>query len=166
MVYGQPPPLYLPYLVGESSNHCVDRMKQHLLQAQNRMKIQANHRLARWFTVGDWVWLKLHPHKQATLKPRHYQKLANKYSGPFRITASIGPIAYKLALPPSVKIHNVFHVSLLKAFHVTLPTVIQIPDWLQGLAATDSTPLPEEILDKRIHQRQQKVLVKWTNTPV
>lgn len=49
VVYGQPPPVHLPYLLGESSSFVVDHslqkqqeiitmLKFHLLQAQNRMK--------------------------------------------------------------------------------------------------------------------------------
>ena len=95
------------------------------------MKIQVDkHRSERNFRVGHWVWLKLHPYKQPTLQQRHHQKLANKYLGPFRIPATVGPVAYKLGLPSSIKVHNVFHFSLLMLFRGHLPTAIHIPDWL------------------------------------
>ena len=44
------------------------------------------------------------------------KKLAPKFCGPLEIQSRIGPMAYELALPPSIKIHNVFHVSLLKKY--------------------------------------------------
>ena len=39
-----------------------------------------------------------------------------RYVGPFAILARVGLVAYKLGLPPTVKVHPVFHVSLLKAY--------------------------------------------------
>ncbi|GJS92255.1 V-type proton ATPase subunit A3 [Tanacetum coccineum] len=79
-VYGIPPPIHVPYLGGLSKVEVVDKtlkdreefiktLKFHLLRAQNRMKQQADKgRSERQFGIGDWVLLKLQPHRQVTLK--------------------------------------------------------------------------------------------------
>ena len=41
-------------------------------------------------------------------------KLRSKFVGPFRITECIGSQSYRLDLPSTWRVHNVFHVSLLK----------------------------------------------------
>ncbi|KAB5587831.1 Retrotransposable element Tf2 [Ceratobasidium theobromae] len=61
------------------------------------------------FKIGDKVWLlgmnirSQHPNK----------KLDHKRYGPFPILKCIGSHTYRLSLPASMQVHNVFHVSLL-----------------------------------------------------
>ena len=125
-VYGQLPPSPTSYLKGCSKVQAVDQLLQHsatmlahlrenLHQAQNRMKQQVDqHRSERQFQEGDQVFLRLQPYKQTSLKDKGCQKLSPKFDGPYQVLQRIGEVAYKLALPPTAKIHPVFHVSCLK----------------------------------------------------
>ncbi|GKC15734.1 reverse transcriptase [Tanacetum coccineum] len=77
VLYGQTPPIRIPYVSGESRVDSVDRtliareevvraLKFHLKRTQDRMKAQADkHRSERQFMVGDWVYLKLQPHQDS-----------------------------------------------------------------------------------------------------
>lgn len=49
------------------------------------------------------------------------KKLAPKWVGPFRILQKVGSLSYKLDLPGHLKLHNVFHVTLLKKYIGTPP---------------------------------------------
>ena len=42
--------------------------------------------------------------------------LTPRYCGPFEILARMGPVAYQLAFPCNLSIHNVFHISILKKY--------------------------------------------------
>ena len=44
-------------------------------------------------------------------------KLSSRFIGPYEVIEKVGPVAYRLALPPDLKkIHNVFHVSMLRRY--------------------------------------------------
>jgi len=174
-LYGRAPPRLINYLDGASPVSEVDRtlqardellqqLKGHLIHYNNRMKQYADaKRREVKFHVGDWVYLKLQPYRQQSVFRRAHQKLANKYFGPFQITAEIGPVAYRLALPRESKVHPVFHVSLLKkrygddtSISATLPPFSE-----------DAGPLiePLQILDYRWVKKGTKfateALVQW-----
>ena len=64
------------------------------------------------FNIGDKVWL------QAKQIKVHQQsaKLGPKQLGPFEVTEVRSDVDYKLALPPALKVHNVFHVNRLSPY--------------------------------------------------
>jgi hypothetical protein len=69
--------------------------------------------------------------KKSLLKLGRCTKLAAGYCSPFEILDMIGPVAYMLAFPATIKVHNVFHMALLKKYvhdpnHVTDCTLIQV----------------------------------------
>src|SRR5207302_3579028 len=74
------------------------------------------------FSVGDQVLLSLSHIHLASQAQRPSKKLQAHFIGPYPIIAKVSPVTYKLGLPPSLNIHLVFHVSLLRAY--TSPSTI------------------------------------------
>jgi hypothetical protein len=102
------------------------KIKHNLKVSQDRKKIYADKgRTHREFKVGDHVFLKVKANK-SSLKLGNCSKLAARYCGSFEILERIGPVAYMIALPASMIIHNVFHVSLLKKY---IPDANHVIDW-------------------------------------
>ncbi|KAL0561186.1 hypothetical protein IC582_001607 [Cucumis melo] len=68
------------------------------------------------FDVGDMVFLKVAPLK-GVLRFEKKGKLSPRFVRPFEILERIGPVAYRLTLPPSFSaVHDVFHVSMLRKY--------------------------------------------------
>ncbi|GJS31050.1 putative reverse transcriptase domain-containing protein [Tanacetum coccineum] len=64
-----------------------------LLRAQNKMKQQADKgRSERNFEAGDWVLLKLQPHRQVTVRKGKQHKFSPKYYGPFKLKGYKGEV--------------------------------------------------------------------------
>ena len=94
----------------------LDIAKAYLEKASKKMKKYADkHRRDLEFQVGDMVMVKLLPQQYKVF--RHVHKgLVRRYEGPFPITKKIGRVSYRVELPSKMKIHPVFHVSMLKPY--------------------------------------------------
>ncbi|XP_057744861.1 uncharacterized protein LOC130962701, partial [Arachis stenosperma] len=80
---------------------------------------------------GDHVFLKVTP-TTGVGRAIKAKKLNPRYIGPFQILERIGPVAYRMALPPHLSnLHDVFHVSQLRKYtpdasHVLEPESVQL----------------------------------------
>ena len=87
-LFGYPPPRLMDYILGTNNVNSVDMhfrtrqqllalLKQNLVATQERMKLNADkHRTERKFAEGDWVYLRLLPYKQKSMKQKHLGKFS------------------------------------------------------------------------------------------
>lgn len=122
-------------------------------QATNR-----HRKPAPVYHVGDQVFLSAQNVKTA----RYSNKLGWKKLGPFEIRRKISPHAYELNLPKSMKIHPIFHISLLyPAATDPVPGQLQKPPPPVIVDGVEEYEI-EEIYNSRMHkQKGLQYLVKW-----
>jgi hypothetical protein len=93
----------------------LEKTKWYLDKAQKRYVKQVNKgRRHEEYEEGQKVWLNV---KNFTLPDGLTPKFMAKYAGPFVIAKRLFEDVYKLDLPPEIKVHPTFHVSLLKPYH-------------------------------------------------
>ncbi|EGX43835.1 hypothetical protein AOL_s00212g2, partial [Orbilia oligospora ATCC 24927] len=103
------------------------------------------------YKEGDHVWLDMRNIKTARPCP----KLSNKMEGPFQILKSVGKRAYKLKLPPSMRIHPVFHTNLLHPAPDNAFPSQNHEERLPPVTVDNEEEYEvEKILDSRIHYRK------------
>jgi len=142
------------------------KLKEQLFEDQQYMKMQANKKRREFqFQVGDLVLVKLQPYRQNFIALRKHEKLGMRYFCPFPVVEKVGIVAYKVELPPSVKMHAVFHVALLKPFHGTNSR----PYLPFPLNSDELGPMlsPVKVLDqhivKRLETMMPQLLIQWEN---
>ena len=87
-------------------------LRSEILLARNSYKEYANrHRQpSPMYAPSDYIWL-----SSRHIKTTHpCRKLNHKRLGRFKVLRRVGSHAYLLKLPATMKIHPVFHVSLLE----------------------------------------------------
>jgi hypothetical protein len=164
-------PLAIPLSFENTKYPAIEEKMATLLR--NREEALAAHELARSriadrrkstftpFRKGDQVWL-----DSRNLKTIYHKKMKPKREGPFTITEVLGPVTYRLKLPPTWRIHNVFHAALLRRYkenEVYGPNFTEPPpDLVEGEEVYEV----ETILNHRKRGRGYQYYVKWQGYPI
>ena len=95
----------------------VKMIRERLKVATDRQKSYAYmKRKDIRYEIGKKVFLKVSPWKKV-MRFGKKGKFSPRFIGPYEVIEKVGPVAYRLALPPDLeKIHNVFHVSMLRRY--------------------------------------------------
>ncbi|XP_072962656.1 uncharacterized protein [Typha angustifolia] len=121
------------------------------------------------FQVGDKVFLRVSPWK-GVFRFGKKGKLSPRYIGPYEILGRVGPVAYRVALPPDLaQIHNVFRVSVLRKYISDPSHVIHYePVQLQQNLSYEEQPV--KVLARRDKVLRTKVIplvkILWRNHAV
>ena len=128
------------------------------MTARDKQKNYANKcRRDLQFKVGNRVFLKVSPWK-GVLRFGRRGKLRPRYIGLYEIIGRVGPVAYRLDLPPELsKVHNVFHVSMLCKYipdpsHILIDHPVELKD---NLTYKEQ---PMQIVDRREQILRNKVI--------
>ena len=145
----------------EERKQILELAKETLRRAQKRYEKQVKkNRRQVSFKVGQKVWLNV---KNFTLPQGLTPKFMAKFAGSFPVK-QVFDDAYKLALPHEIKVHSVFHVSLLKEYFEDSmrPEREQVLQPVPELVGNHEEYEVEIILNKRkLRSRDTEYLVKW-----
>ena len=110
------------------------------------------------FKEGDKVYLV----RRNIKTKRPSDKLDYKKLGPFLISEVISKTNYRLSLPETIRIHPVFHISLLEPAHPDADTkLVRFQDSIKVIPENEEEYEVEQILDTREKGRKIEYLIHW-----
>ncbi|MCO5603092.1 hypothetical protein L7F22_057237 [Adiantum nelumboides] len=153
----------------QNTDEAYKKIKLALERTQSKQKKAADrHGRELVFSLGDWVLLRFEKARLRKIKGKEclFPKLGMRYYGPFQVCDKISDVAYRLKLPEDWKIHNAFHVSLLRLFVGDVPKDM-VPKEQPEVEELDEVLVPEQILTHKDRKVRGKVarryLVKLKN---
>nr|GEV64192.1 putative reverse transcriptase domain-containing protein [Tanacetum cinerariifolium] len=155
-----------PEIIHETTEKIV-QIKSRIQAARDRQKSYADvRRKPLEFQVGDKVMLEVSPWK-GVIRFGKRGNLNPHYIGPFKISARIGTVAYRVELPKQLsRVHSTFHVSKLKKYMAD--ELLAIPlDEIQVDDKLNFIEEPVEIMDREVKcLKQSRILivkVRWNS---
>ena len=118
------------------------------------------------YEISEKVFLKVSPWKKV-MRFGKKGKLSLRFIEPYEVIKKVGPVGYRLALPPDLeKIHNVFHVSMLWRYRSD-PSHVVSPETIEFRPDLTYEEEPVEILAQEVKELWNKkiplVKVLWRN---
>ena len=153
----------------QSMDETYQKIKYALERTQAKQKRAADiHRRELVFNEHDWVLLRFEKARLKKWKGKEslFPKLSMRYYGPFQVTEKINDVYYRLKLPEQWKIHNAFHVILLRPFVGDVLEDMPVEEQSE-VEELDEILVPEQILAHKERKVRGKVarryLVKFRN---
>jgi len=145
----------------ETHLRLLDESRQLAQKLLQRVQTRKDNKKPTEIKEGDQVWLEGH-----NLSIARNHKLSPKRYGPFKVTQQISPVAMKLALSPSIKIYDMFHMDLHLPYKETLQYSIPFTRPPPVIDNKEEYEI-ENILDARHHGRGCKLqyLMHWKGYP-
>jgi hypothetical protein len=166
------PPRSIPDVLNmpESKNTSVQELTEDLLNRRDEARtaiqiaqeVQRNRvnkkKTNKEFQEGDLVLLKFNRFGLGYKPPKEHRNKLGPNSTPLRIVKKLSPLAYKVALPPNSKMHDVVSIIHLKRFHGKDTGEIRpLPITQDGLEEWEV----EAIEGERIVKGRKEYLVRW-----
>ncbi|WVZ82924.1 hypothetical protein U9M48_030129 [Paspalum notatum var. saurae] len=156
VVYGHDPPTIRSYKAGDCRIPAVDQA----MVDRDLFLEDARHRLQQAQLVAKRAYDR--HHRNVTFQNLTRGKLRPRYYRPYQIKEVINPVAYKLALPAGARLHDVFHVGLLKPFYGEPPAApSELPPMYYGAAL----PVPSRAIRMRLARGVRQILIQWKDQP-
>ncbi|TPX50739.1 hypothetical protein SeMB42_g02154 [Synchytrium endobioticum] len=105
--------------------------------------------------------LQLRSTEDPNLNQIELKKLDYKWMGPFFVKRKINRVAYEVELPSSMRIHPVFHISLLKRYKRPSDPSKQLPKPPPMQVTSDDGWVIKDIIEVRRRGRGFEYLIDW-----
>jgi transposase InsO family protein len=135
-----------------------------LLAAQVQQAKHADvHRRPHSFQVGDQVLLSTEHITTAYDSTRPAASLQARFFGPFTLLQQRSPVSFQVELPPTMRIHDVFHVDRFRPF-IPSPESLgrrSLPPPEPEIVNGEIEYEVESILAHRTRRKRTEFLIKW-----
>ena len=131
-------------------------IRERLKVATDRQKSYADmKRKDIRYEIGEKVFLKVSPWKKV-MRFGEKGKLSSRFIGPYEVIEKVGPVAYRLALPPDLeKIHDMFHASMLRRYRSN-PSHVVSSETIELRPDLTYEEEPVEILAREVKELRNK----------
>ncbi|KAJ1595253.1 hypothetical protein NDA11_006774 [Ustilago hordei] len=141
----------------DGKEHCK-YLQEQIREAQHRSVDQYNRKHKDIeFKVGDMVYINCQNWKTRRPTP----KLDTRFAGPYPVQEQVGCQTYRITLPANLRVHDVFHVSMLEPARTSsLPQRAEQPT-IPSLPDEDLDFEVEALIDKCSHNGTTEYKVLW-----